>query len=105
LDEIRRTPTVRIMEALQGVAAGDPRAGRKLIEWLKLHGNIPLITRALTSEYLRDVGDPSLLGKVSRLVASLPENAFGYKFAVKPPTTPTKRDHQGLHEVWMEVTT
>ena len=99
LDEIRRTPTVRIMEALQRVAWGDPRAKEELIKWLKSYGNIPLISHALTAEYLRDIGDARLLGEVSRLVASLPETPFGYRSPFTPPTTKKR----GLHAAWQEV--
>ena len=101
LDEIRRVPTARIMEALQRLASGDRKGRQELIKWLKLYGNIPLISRALTAEYLRDVGDGDLLAEVSRLVASLPEKAFGYRFPHTPPTVSSK--HQGLHKVWEEV--
>jgi DNA helicase-2/ATP-dependent DNA helicase PcrA len=99
LDEIRRTPTVRVMEALQRVACGDRQAREELIKWVQVYGGIRPIIRALTAEYLTDIGQQGLAGEVSRIAASLPENPFGYRFSLTPPNT-KKRE---VHEVWKEV--
>ncbi|MFW6116766.1 MAG: 3'-5' exonuclease, partial [bacterium] len=101
LDEIRHTPTVRVMEALQRLASGERQARAELLRWVQVYGGIRSISRALCAEYLRDLGDVELLGEVSRIVGSLPENPFGYRSSLTPPTTP--KGDRALHAAWREV--
>jgi DNA helicase II / ATP-dependent DNA helicase PcrA len=105
LDELRLKPTVKVMGALQKLAAGESDAVA-LLRAVKRNGGVRKVIRLLTSEYLKDVGDKALSGKVARIAAARPEAAFAYRFALTPPTISTAQPPQvtpALHRAWDAV--
>ena len=105
LDEIQLEATVSVMSALQRMASGGH--ARELIASVKRYGGIRKIAKNLVSEYLKDVGDEALTGRVTQIVAGRRSVPFSYRHALTPPTVPgamKRRPSPTLHRVWDKVT-
>jgi DNA helicase-2/ATP-dependent DNA helicase PcrA len=106
LDEIQLEPTVKVMSAVQRLASGVHRAEGELIASVTHFGGFRRIMENLITRYLPDIGDRSLIGKVTEIVATSPAFPFAYRFAYPPPKVVERKkppQPEPLHPAWDSV--
>jgi DNA helicase-2/ATP-dependent DNA helicase PcrA len=101
IDELDLEATVRTMGTLQRVASGEDGAKADLVTAVQQCSDSRRVIRTLISEYLKDIGDDTLISEVSKAAASTPETPSDHT-----PTTPgvvKPEPAQVLHRVWADV--
>ena len=104
--EIQLEPTVKVMSAVQRLASGVHRAEGELIASVTHFGGFRRIMENLITRYLPDIGDRSLIGKVTEVVATSPAFPFAYRFAYPPPKVVERKKPprpEPLHPAWDSV--
>jgi DNA helicase-2/ATP-dependent DNA helicase PcrA len=101
IGELDLEATVRTMGALQRVASGDDGAKADLVTAVQQCSDSRRVIRTLISEYLKDIGDDTLVSEVSKAATSTPETRSGHS-----PTMLGGREPEparALDPVWVDV--
>jgi len=104
IDESQVEPTVKVMTALQQVAAGRQDAKTTLLSHLTQFGGIKSLIQNLLSYYLVALGDQSLIGKIALIVSSSREIPFRYRFPYSASATNSHpKDEHRLDSAWDDI--